>query len=76
MKSLPEKLISENSFIEEANPQRKSFVEISKKNQEENRIDNYLKLIENEIKKNNFNMDQRCFIENIFKMLDNLSKVN
>jgi len=43
---------------------------------EESKIEKNIKIIENEIKKHNYSMDQRCFIENIIKLLDTLSKVN
>jgi len=77
MKSPTELNFSDNPLFEESKPQRKSFPGVFKNtNPEEGRIEKYLKLFEYEIKKHNFNIDQRCFIENIIKLLDNLSQVN
>ncbi len=42
---------------------------------EESKIEKNIKIIEYEIKKHNYSLDQRCFIENIIKLLDELSKV-
>jgi len=42
---------------------------------DDTKIDKNMKIIEYELKKLNFSMDQRCFIENIIKLLDALSKV-
>ena len=42
---------------------------------EETKIEKYIKIIEYELKKHNFSMDQRCFIENLIKILDLISKL-
>lgn len=79
MKSPTEQNFSDHPLFDEINnnqPKRRSHILESKKSMEETKIEKYIKLIENEIKKHNFNLDQRCFIENIIKLLDNLSQVN
>ncbi len=67
------KILNEISFISEKDDKRKSsffsyFIE-------EGKIEKNIKIIEKEIKKYNYSLDQRCFIENIIKLLDDLSKV-
>lgn len=67
------KNINDLSFLSEKEEKRKQlfcsyFIEESK-------IEKNIKIIENELKKHNYSMDQRCFIENIIKLLDTLSKV-
>ncbi len=42
---------------------------------DEAKIEKYIKIIEYEMKKHNYSMDQRCFIENMIKILDSISKV-
>ena len=64
---------SNNPFSRDIKSHRKSH---TSRTVEEIKIEKFLKLIEQEIKKHNFNIDQRCFIENIIKLLDNLSQVN
>lgn len=42
---------------------------------DEAKIEKYIKILEYEIKKHHFSMDQRCFIENIIEILNSLSQV-
>lgn len=67
------KMMNDISFLSEKEEKRKpSFFSYFL---EESKIEKNIKIMEYEIKKHNYSMYQRCFIENIIKLLDVLSKV-